>query len=158
MNILYWISAVSDRVFRFLTTLFFVVMFLVYFGQVVLRYFFRTGLPWAEELVRYLMISMTYIGATILTKEGSQICMTLIEDVFPKTKRWLHFIQYIFTIIFYLIITWLAILAMRVAQTQKSPAMGLPMSIIYSVIPLSAIFMIIHLMVKIHEIIKGEEK
>ncbi|MCR4429630.1 MAG: TRAP transporter small permease [Tepidanaerobacteraceae bacterium] len=158
MGILYRISEKSDKFFRFLVTVFFIAMFVLYFGQVVLRYFFHTGLPWAEELVRYLMIAMTYIGAAVLTKEGSQISMTLIEDIFPYTKKWLHLIQYIFTIIFYVIITYLAILALNLAQTQKSPAMGLPMSVIYAVIPLSTIFMVIHLIIKIYDSIKGGER
>lgn len=43
------------------------VMVTVVFAQVVLRYVFSIGLPWAEELARYLMIWSGFFGASLAT-------------------------------------------------------------------------------------------
>ncbi|MBI4208506.1 MAG: TRAP transporter small permease [Deltaproteobacteria bacterium] len=45
-----------------------VVMTLAVFLQVVLRYGFSVGLPWAEELARYLMIWSGFFGASLATR------------------------------------------------------------------------------------------
>jgi C4-dicarboxylate transporter DctQ subunit len=43
------------------------VMVAAVFAQVVLRYVFSIGLPWAEELARYLMIWSGFFGASLAT-------------------------------------------------------------------------------------------
>jgi TRAP-type C4-dicarboxylate transport system permease small subunit len=43
------------------------------FFQVLLRFFFKGYLAWGEEISRYVMIWMTYIGAIWLSKNGKHL-------------------------------------------------------------------------------------
>lgn len=39
------------------------IMVVLVFGNVVLRYFFNSGITWSEEMSRYLFIWLTFLGA-----------------------------------------------------------------------------------------------
>ncbi|MGD8401552.1 MAG: TRAP transporter small permease [Bacillota bacterium] len=43
------------------------------FFQVLMRYFFKGSLAWGEEISRYIMVWMTYIGAIWLSKNGKHL-------------------------------------------------------------------------------------
>ena len=49
--------------------------------QVCLRYVFGTSLPWSEELSRYLLIYMVYVGAAVGVRNRSHIRIDIIDTV-----------------------------------------------------------------------------
>jgi TRAP-type C4-dicarboxylate transport system permease small subunit len=55
--------------------------------QVLARYFFRQPFSWPEELAVFLLIWLTFIGASILLKRGEHIRVSLIVDKFPATSK-----------------------------------------------------------------------
>lgn len=59
-----------------------IVMALVVFVQVVLR-FFDNGFPWAEELARYLMIWAGFLGASIATRQRRHLKIDLLPRLLP---------------------------------------------------------------------------
>lgn len=50
-----------------------VAMVVMVFGNVVLRYFFNSGITVSEELSRYFFIWLTYIGAMVAMREGGHL-------------------------------------------------------------------------------------
>lgn len=146
-----------DNFFQKFITGIFIVMTALYFIQIVARYVFSTGISWSEEMVRYLMVWLTYIGATILAKDNSHIAMTVLEDVFPFMKKGLWLLKYIVMIVYCAIVAKFSFAALEMAKVQTSSAMLIPMNIIYVVIPLSMVLMIIHLGVRTYNLFKGVE-
>lgn len=63
-----------------------IMTFLVFF-QVVTRYLFSYSLAWVEELARYLMIWMAFVGAASLFKDNDHIRMDLVYNKFPQGVR-----------------------------------------------------------------------
>lgn len=57
-------------------------MILLAFLQIILRNAFSSGIAWGDPLVRYLVLWVGFIGASLATKEGKHI----IIEVF---SRWL---------------------------------------------------------------------
>ena len=53
------------------------------FLQVILRYLFATGLPWAEELAVTLCAWMVFLGAGLGVKEGFHVRLTVLIDQLP---------------------------------------------------------------------------
>jgi TRAP-type C4-dicarboxylate transport system permease small subunit len=49
------------------------VMVLMVFGNVVLRYGFNSGLAVSEELSRWLFVWMTFLGAVIALRDNAQL-------------------------------------------------------------------------------------
>jgi TRAP-type C4-dicarboxylate transport system permease small subunit len=61
-------------------------MVIVAFLQIVLRNFFATGLSWADELVRYCVIWVGFLGAALATRGGKHIRMDVVSR-WLSTKR-----------------------------------------------------------------------
>lgn len=55
--------------------------------QVIFRYFFRAPFDWPEELAVFLLMWITFIGASILLKRNEHIRVSLVLDRFPPVAR-----------------------------------------------------------------------
>jgi TRAP-type C4-dicarboxylate transport system permease small subunit len=114
--------------------------------QVVLRYIFRSPLPWVEEVSVFLMIWMTFVGAGVAIRARAHIAMTLLLDRLPaRITRPLYAFSCLVILTFLLILIrqgWFLVLA---AEGQRSAALGIPMAWPYFTMPLGACFMVIQL-------------
>ncbi|BAQ08866.1 C4-dicarboxylate transport system [Bacillus sp. OxB-1] len=137
----YWIDSAS-RVFLII---FLVSMTAVLATQVVLRYFFQLGIIWSDELARFLMIALVYIGASSAVRDNSHITVSVFEDKFPTLRKWFAPIQWIMIFIYSLFLIKFGWDALKVVEAQSSANMGISMAWIYAVIPLSGLLTIIHL-------------
>src|SRR5690625_3666083 len=54
--------------------------------QVLSRYVFMTSLPWVEELARYLMIFMVYIGSAVAVFRHDHFKVELLELFLSKQQ------------------------------------------------------------------------
>ncbi|WP_422485385.1 TRAP transporter small permease [Gudongella sp. DL1XJH-153] len=146
MNLIIIISNVIDKYIRQIIAIVLIVMTVVLSSQVIARYLMGTGLTWSEEIVRYMCIWMVFLGATSAQKEGSQISVTALEELLPPLpQNILMWIQKIFVIVYSGIVMWIGFNTLKVASTQASPNMRIPMNYVYIVIPISMIIMLIHL-------------
>ncbi|MDJ0986918.1 MAG: TRAP transporter small permease [Desulfobacterales bacterium] len=58
------------------------VMILVAFLQIILRNVFSSGISWGDPLVRYLVLWVGFIGASLATKEGKHITIEIFSRWF----------------------------------------------------------------------------
>lgn len=58
-------------------------MIVVAFLQIVLRNVFFTGLSWGDPVVRYMVLWVGFIGASIATKEGRHINIDVFSRFVP---------------------------------------------------------------------------
>lgn len=63
------------------------VMATLVFGNVVLRYFFSTGIVFSEEVSRFLFIWITLIGALIVMKDNGHLGMSSVVGLFGERGR-----------------------------------------------------------------------
>ncbi len=54
-------------------------MVVIAFAQVILRNFFSTGLMWADELTRHLVLWVGFIAACVATREGRHINIDILS-------------------------------------------------------------------------------
>ena len=65
-----------------------VVMVVLVFGNVVLRYVFNSGIATSEELSRWLMVWLTFLGAIVALREHAHLGVdTLVRALPPLGKR-----------------------------------------------------------------------
>ncbi|MGE0803020.1 MAG: TRAP transporter small permease [Lautropia sp.] len=57
--------------------------------QVVMRGVFTLPFSGAEELARYFLVCLTFVGASWVTRTGGQIRMEELQAVLPPRLRWL---------------------------------------------------------------------
>jgi C4-dicarboxylate transporter DctQ subunit len=60
------------------------------FTQVVLRNLFRLGLPWADIILRHMVLWAGFLGASMATRQGRHIAIDVVSRFLPvQARRWL---------------------------------------------------------------------
>jgi len=112
--------------------------------QVICRYFLYVSTPWAEEVARYIFISMTFIGAALAITKSGHIDINIMDRVLEKksadpekSKIILQIVSFIATITFMTVFSFLYFLYLQkiVMRPQYSPAAQIPL-----LIPMGSIF------------------
>ena len=135
------------KVEYFLVAVMIAVMAIVNFLQVVFRYVIEGSLPWSEELLRFLFVWTTFLGAGIGVRKGAHLGLTIIvNNLPPKLKKFVVFLNYLICIVFSAIIGMLglSIVSMQAEFNVRSSAMVLPMYWISLAIPVSFALIILH--------------
>jgi C4-dicarboxylate transporter DctQ subunit len=112
----------------------------VTFVEVVRRYFFGASFPWAEELVRFLLVWTTFLGGSAAFYHGNLICFDLfIGKLSPpkQTGAALASALLVFVILGFFFYYGLAYALSRPIRFQRSPGLNLPMIYVYISIPVS---------------------
>lgn len=147
-------------------------MAILVFANVVLRYVFNSGITWSEELSRYLFIWLIFLGAIAALKDNQHLGVDMIVK---KLSPGLRKIAFLLSNGVVLYILWLVfegswkITLLNV--NADSPALGIPMSYVFSagivmavgmgIITLNKIYQALFLKVPIEEldkILESEEE
>lgn len=110
-------------------------MTVIIFVQVIMRYVMHNSLVWSEELARYLFIWLIYIGISYGAKIMKHIKIEAALGLFPmKVRPIIIIIGDVLFLGFSLFITYTAftVVQRQIGLGQKSPAMQIPMWIIYA--------------------------
>jgi C4-dicarboxylate transporter DctQ subunit len=122
-------------------------MTVVVFAQVVAREL-AASLPWSEELSRYLMIYLTYLGISVGVKRKSHIAVEFVTGKFPvKVQNTVETVTNIACIVCCAIIILYGMQLVEITMMQKSPALRIPMGIAYFSLVLGSVLMIIQFIV-----------
>lgn len=116
--------------------------------QVISRYVFASPSSWTEELARFLLIWISLLGAAYAFRSG----MHLALDVLPKklegkAARSLKLFTILLVILFsatVLVVGGGSLVMLTWELKQYSAVLGLPMSLVYTVIPLSGLLICLY--------------
>ena len=114
------------------------VMTLVTVLEVVRRYWLGASYAWAEELIRFLLVWVTFLGGSAAFYRGNLICFDMLTSkVSPRTQHYLLLVtsMLLFAIIGVFFVYSVQYTLSRPIQFQRSPGMGLPMAWVYMAIP-----------------------
>ena len=139
MKVLDQIGAVINRTCKHIIVYLLAIITIVLFIQVVARFAFNTGTSWTDELARFSMIWLVFLGAAIATRDRSLINIDLLESLFPNWKRGLNIFQSLTSIVFFILLLVVGWETMGLVAAQRSPNMGISMSIVYASIPVAMI-------------------
>jgi TRAP-type C4-dicarboxylate transport system permease small subunit len=68
------------------------VMVLLVFGNVVLRYAFNSGIATSEELSRWLLVWLTFLGAIVALRQHAHLGVDMLVRALPARGKLLCFI------------------------------------------------------------------
>jgi tripartite ATP-independent transporter DctM subunit len=132
-----------------------IAMIVVVFFQVANRYFLNNPLSWSEEVARILFIWITFLGTYWgLTTDSHIGVSSFIAKFQPKTR------EVTSTIVFFLILIYLCffiqtgIEIVRESGATLTPALNIPFSYVYLVMPISGALMVVHLILKLSKMNK----
>jgi len=127
-------------------------MTIIVFVQVVARFILNNALPWPEEISRYLMIWMCFLGSAIAVKRGEHIGLTLIRDRIPKkAQTFVGIAVNLGALVFLAYAAYYGFSLAKTAGFQRAPASRISMSWAYAAIPVGCTFMVIHTLVNLFQ-------
>jgi TRAP-type C4-dicarboxylate transport system permease small subunit len=137
-----------DRALRQVLMLLMTAMVLAVTWQVVSRYLLASPSSWTEEVARYLLIWIGMLGAAHAFRKRMHIGLDLLpRKLTGAAARRLHWFTIGVIILFALTVLVfgggnLVLLTWELRQT--SAALGLPISFVYSVIPLTGCIIVLY--------------
>ena len=82
------ISRVMDKILSYIVAVLLVAMSAVVFGNVISRYFLNTTWGWYEEVSRFLLIWIVFLGAVVAMIRSDHLSIDLLPLVFsPRVCR-----------------------------------------------------------------------
>ncbi|MDG2957093.1 TRAP transporter small permease [Bisgaard Taxon 10/6] len=132
------------------------VMIALVFFNVILRFFFNSGLVWSEEVSRYVFVYVIYLGAIVAMKENAHLGVDTFIKKAPEKLKWLLFVLGRFIIIVVMAILFKGSLAMVIqSHTAKAAATGLPLSVVYGIGLLTGAAIILIALLNIIDVIRN---
>jgi len=121
----------------------FVLMSLATLANVIARYFFNNPIEWAEEFSRYAFIWVVFLGAAYCSKSNRHIVIDGLVLALPGRLR-----AYLQVAVDLLIMVLMGTLVyygwiLTVFTTQPTSTLYVPMSVVYVVVPMSALVILI---------------
>ena len=151
------VSKEVDRVATFFAVAIMLTMTVVITLQIVCRFFF-TALSWSEELSRYLMIWLTFLGASMAVKRGTHIAVTFAVSSLPEPlKRALSLLVYALCLYFFVLVAHYGWKLMNMQAFQVSAGIGISMRYVYLSLPVGGMLCGIHTLSEILHTVAGEE-
>jgi len=131
-----------NKVTKYMTSGFLIVMVVIIFLQIVSRIVIQSSFSWTEELARFLMIWLTFLGAAFSFQHGAHIGISMLTDKLPKkVSAIITLLVGILCSVLFVILTVKGFELVGKSANQTSPAMRIPMSYVYSVIPISGVLL-----------------
>ena len=121
------------------------VMATLVFANVVSRYVFAHSLNWSEEIARFLMVWIAYIGAGLAMREGQHVAIEFGQAALPRVLHpWIRGVVAAAVLTFLVVLTIAGIQFSDFAWRQRSPVMQWPMGAVYLAIPIGSLLFALH--------------
>lgn len=158
MNILKWLDEHLEEV---LIGIFSLIMVVVIALQIFMRYVMDNSLSWSEELARYCFIWLVYLGISLAVKKGRHMSVEILLVVLKgKAKIILNIISNLLFLSFALFAVFYGyeISVKLLTWGQSSPALNLPVGLVYLATPVGMGLTAIRLLQQIIDQVKALSK
>lgn len=135
-----------NRLTAGVTMIFVIAMVCLIFLQIITRLIFGTSFVWTDELSRYLMICIIYLGSALAFQYGSHISIDMLFNRISKSsQKIMQTVVAILCIIFLIVIIFKGFELVSLTMVQRSPNLMIPMGYVYMVFPISAFLQILNI-------------
>ncbi|MGB5481728.1 MAG: TRAP transporter small permease [Eudoraea sp.] len=135
-----------DKVLAKLLILIMSIMVINVLWQVFSRYFLGAPSSFTDELARYLMIWIGILGAAYVSGRNKHVAIDVLPSrLSAKTQKKLRLVVRILIILFCLlalVIGGFRLVYVTYVLDQYSPALQVPLAVVYMVIPISGLLII----------------
>jgi TRAP-type C4-dicarboxylate transport system permease small subunit len=121
-------------------------MALLVIANVFARYVFNNSFVWAEELSRYMMIWVGFLGSGLVLRVGAHIAVDVFQDMVPRRiGQAMRVLVLGVLLVCILAMGWLGVQYVQFAWGQESPILNWNFGLIYLAIPIGAALMLVYL-------------
>lgn len=141
MKAVHALSNAIETVIKWVAIVAMVLMSVLTMLEVTRRYLIGQSYPWAEELVRYLLIWLTFLGGSIAWKRKMLVYLNLLEDMLKPRRNAVAWLEIAIHCICLVFTAFIAYYAWRqtfspVILRRISTGLGISMAYVYFAIPL----------------------
>lgn len=123
------------------------VMAVLVFANVVSRYAFNYSIIWVEELTRYMMVWVGFIGSGLVLRYGAHIAVDVAQDLLPtRAAQALRAVVVAILAVAFAAMTWLGLQYVGFAWDQETPVLNWNFGLVYLAIPVGSALMLVHLL------------
>ena len=134
-------------------------MFLILLAQVIMRYVFSRPLTWSEEAARCIFVFVSFIGISYAYRQKGHIRMEVVVNLFPQAvRRGLEVLINLGTIALFCYMIPFSFRFIGIQAGVKATATHIPMSIVYTALPLGMALSCVRLLISSLRIVWGEEE
>ncbi|HBM08661.1 TRAP transporter small permease [Pseudomonas sp. Choline-3u-10] len=135
------------RLERVLATLALVIISVISLANVVVRYFTDASFAFTEEISVFLLVILTFAGASVAMRSNRHIRIGFAERMFPRLRTPLILLQWLASVLVLGMVLWYGgQFALEEYQWEsESPGLGLPNWWYVVWLPLLALMMLIRL-------------
>lgn len=116
------------------------------FLQVIMRYVFNMPLTWPEELSRYMWIWTVFFSMSYTIYMRNMLRVDVLAEILPlRAKHWIEIVIQFLSLVIYSIFAYYSLIVYRslVISGRVSPALRIPMYLIYSALCIGFVLSII---------------
>jgi TRAP-type C4-dicarboxylate transport system permease small subunit len=119
---------------------------LLVFVGVVYRYVLLSPLAWVEEVVRFCLVWVTFVGTYLAMRRGQHIAMELVHDhLGPAGRRAADAAGAALLAAFCVVLAWYGTRYALAFMGARSPYLGFPQGLTYLALPAGAVLLLVAL-------------
>lgn len=150
------VANLVTRAAEYLLIVMLAVMVALVFGNVVLRYFFNSGIVFSEEVSRFIFMWLTLIGALVVMKDNAHLGMSSLIDRLGETgQRICRFLADTITLVCCVLLahgTWEQVV---IGMDNAAPVTGIPLGIVFLSLLISSVGMSLMLLYSLWRQVTG---
>ena len=113
--------------------------------QVLFRYVFNQSLFWSEELARYLLVWLSFLGASVAYRRKAHPGIDMLQKRMPDAlKKSTKILVHLVSLALFAVMIYFGCRFAYFVRLQISPALYLPKWIVFVIVPISGAILLIH--------------
>jgi TRAP-type C4-dicarboxylate transport system permease small subunit len=136
-----------------------VIMVLLVWMQVFMRYLLNFSPFWIEAAARYMMIWSLLLASAVLVGSNSHVRVDFIQQLYsPKVDKVISLVLSLAILVFLLVYTVFGMEAALDQWTVRDGSIRISMFWPFIIVPISGVLMILNLLVRMYEILTNREE
>ena len=151
LNYMEKLSAVLDKITLTTASILLVVIAVIVNWGVFCRYVLFAPLPWSEQIPKYAMVWMGFLGASLGISRNRHIGFDILVVRLPSVIRKLIIIAGRILVLFFLAMMTIygVTFALAVGFSSNAPMLPIPMFYLFLAVPVGGVFMILQATIKL---------
>ncbi|HEY3177878.1 MAG TPA: TRAP transporter small permease [Casimicrobiaceae bacterium] len=151
------LDALFLRANRALLIVLLAAMALMVFANVVLRFVTSHSILWVEEVSRYTMIWLTFLGAGLVLRHGGHIGIDTLQSRLPRWAPKIRATIFLLVLGFCAFMAWIGTRYAMLTWNQTTAVLQIPVGFVYLALPAGFALVITHLLLMAAPYIRRNE-
>lgn len=115
--------------------------------QVLMRYLFAYPNPWSEEVSRFCFLWVSLLGASLAVEHRAHFGFDQVTGKLdPRMKKAVEVGAKVVVLAFAVLLIGTGVALMDLTMGERSPALNLPVALVYAAAPVSGALMVVHML------------